>query len=278
VNLRHRLPAPLAVLLVVAAPAAYGEEVVRASGTGTALGAMRRLGADFAAANPGLRVEVLPSIGTSGSLHALAQGALDLALAGRPLEPAEAALGLEAVPYARTPFIFAVGPQVGVTGITASDLARIYRGELTTWPNGQRVRVVLRPRTDVDSAILRGISPEIAAAIELAQKREGLLVGVTNQDCDEIVARTPGAIGPTSLTQILTETSPPTALAWNGAAPTVRNLASGGYPLAKTLFAVHRASPSPAVRRFLEFLASPQARRILEETGNAPPPAVERGR
>jgi phosphate transport system substrate-binding protein len=267
---RSHFRAAFAAALLAAAPAAHAEEVLRASGTGTALGAMRRLGTAYASANPGRRLDVLPSVGTTGALQALSQGALDIALAGRPLEPAEQALGLEAVPYARTPFVFAVRPGVGVTGVTAGDIARIYRGDLPTWPNGERVRVVLRPRTDVDSAILRAISPEIAAAADLAQKREGMLIGVTNQECNEIVARTPGAIGPTSLTQILTETERLTALAWNGVSPTVPNLASGAYPLAKTIYAVYRVPPSPEVRRFVAFLASPEARRILEETGNVP--------
>jgi phosphate transport system substrate-binding protein len=276
---RPHLRATFAAVLLAAAPAVHGDEVLRASGTGTALGAMRRLSDAYAKANPGRRLVVLSSVGTTGALQALSHGAIDIALAGRPLEPADQGLGLEAVPYARTPFVFAVGPRVGVTGITAGDIARIYRGDLLTWPNGERVRVVLRPKTDGDNAILRAISPEIAAAVDLAQKREGMLVGVTNQECNEIVARTPGAIGPTSLTQILTETERLTALSWNGVAPTVLNLASGAYPLAKTIFAVYRAPASPEVRRFLAFLASPEARKILEETGNVPLPVPqEKGR
>jgi len=40
----------------------------------------------------------------------------------------------------------------------------------------------------------------------------------------------------------------------------------------KTLAAVVRAPPSPSVRRFLDFLGSPEARGILERTGNLPLP------
>jgi ABC-type phosphate transport system substrate-binding protein len=99
-----------------------------------------------------------------------------------------------------------------------------------------------------------------------------MLMAVTNQECDEILARTPGAIGLTSLTQVLTEERPLTLLAWNGVAPTLPNLASRAYPLSKTLVVVVRGPPSPAVRRFLAFLGSPAARKILEETGNLPLP------
>jgi phosphate transport system substrate-binding protein len=261
-----------AAILLFACVDARAEQELRVSGTGTALGALHRLAGTFERANPGHRLHVLPSVGSSGAIGAVADGALDVAISGRPLRAPEQARGLVAVPYARTPFVFAVGPRGGVSGISAGELVRIYRGELTTWPSGERVRPILRPSTDVDDEILRAISPEMASAVESAHRREGMVVALTNQECNETLARTPGSIGPTSLTQILTEEKPVVPLAWNGVAPTVANLASGAYPLVKTLVAVVRASPSPPVRRFLAFLGSPEAREILERTGNLPLP------
>jgi phosphate transport system substrate-binding protein len=162
------------------------------------------------------------------------------------------------------------GPRSAVSGLTAAQAARIYRGEVATWPGGERVRLILRPRGDADDLLLRAISREMSAALDAALSREGMLVAATNQECDEMAARTPGALAPTSLTQILAEGEPLEPLAWNGVAPTLANLASGAYPLEKRLQIVVRASPSPAVRRFLAFLGSPQARKILTDTGNLP--------
>jgi phosphate transport system substrate-binding protein len=258
------------VALAPTAPGADG--VVRATGTGTALGAMRRLAPAFEKANPGHRLQLLPSLGSSGALKALADGAIDMALSGRPIKPDEQALGLVAVPYARTPFAFVVGPRAGVTGITAAEAARIYSGAQERWPNGERVRLVLRPRVDMDTGIVAAISAEMAAAVDVAMARDGMLMAATNQDCHEIVVQTPGSIGPSSLTQIMTEDPGLVPLTWNGVAPTLRNLASGQYPLQKTLFLAVRAPPTAAVRCFLSFLASPEAARILEATGNLPLP------
>jgi phosphate transport system substrate-binding protein len=264
--------AALGVAVAIAAPAAAADPAppLKASGTGSALGTMRRLAAAFARASPGDRLEIVPSLGTSGAIKAVVHGALDLALLGRPLEPAEKALGLASFPYARTPFVFVAGPRTGITAITAEEALRLYRGEVTQWPSGERVRLVLRPRMDADTAVLRGISREMAAAVDAALAREGMLVGATNQESDDLVARTPGALGQSTLTQIVAEDEPLRPLAWDGAAPTLANLASGAYPLSKTLELAVRASPSPAVRRFLGFLRSPAARGILEETGNLP--------
>lgn len=254
--------------LLFAAPGVRAEGVLRVSGTGTALGTMRRLGAAFEMANPGARVEILPSVGSSGAYRAVADGALDVGISGRPPRPAERAGGVRTMAYARTPFVFAVGPRSDVKGITVDEAVRIYRGELQRWPDGERVRLVLRPRHDVDTIILRSISAEMSAAVDVALSREGMLVAATNQQCDEILLRTPGAIGPTSLTQVVVEGGVLVPLAWNGVPPTLENLASGAYPLEKTLYLVVRKSPEPAVRRFLGFLSSREARTLIERTGN----------
>jgi phosphate transport system substrate-binding protein len=266
-------PAAVAALLLACARDAAADETLRASGTGSALGAIRRLASAFAAASPGDRLTVLPSVGSSGAVKAVAQGALDVGLLGRDPGPQEKArLGIAAIPYARTPFVFVVGPRSGVSGIAAEDAARIYRGELTAWPSGERVRLILRPRTDVDTEVVRAISREMAEALDVAFAREGMLMAATNQECDEMAAVTPGAFAPSTLTEIVADGLPLAPLSWNGVAPTVENLASGAYPLEKRLYLAFRSSPRPAVRRFVRFLASPQARKILTEAGNLPLP------
>jgi phosphate transport system substrate-binding protein len=269
-----RNPALLAIaLLSTTSPAPAGAAVLeplRISGTGSSLGALRQLAEAFEKAHPDQPVRIFPSVGSSGAIKAVADGALDIGISGRPLQPAEQAGGLLALAYARTPFVFAVGPRVGATGLTAAELARIYRGEVSAWPDGERIRLVLRPRTDVDTLYVRSISGELDAAMEVALGREGLLMAATNQDCNDALNHTPGSLGPSTLTQLLTENRPIRALAWNGVAPTLEHLASGAYPLSKPLRLVVRTSPSAAVRRFIAFLGTPTAARILERTGNLP--------
>ncbi len=264
----------LSVMVAVAAwPAEAGDpaaEPLRISGTGSSLGVLRRLADAYQKRHPGQTVRLLPSLGSAGAIQAVAEGALDLGIAGRPFLPAERDLGLVSLAFARTPFVFAVGPKVTATSIGPAELARIYRGETLTWPDGTRIRLVLRPRADVDTAFVRAISPELDAAVELAMNRDGMLMAATNQDCGELLARTPGSIGPSTLTQLVTETETLRALAWNGVAPTLENLASGAYPLVKTLRLVMRGRPTAAVQSFVDFMGSPEARRIVERAGNLP--------
>lgn len=272
-NVTRRLTLLAILVGPLLAPApARGESELRVAGTGTALGTMRALAEPFARAHPGFSLRVYPSVGSSGAMKAVAAGAVDVGLSGRLPRPEESALGIVTVEYARTPFAFVAGPRVDVSGVSAAEVVRIFRGEMVHWPGGERVRLVVRPRGDVDTFLLRAISPEMDAAVEASLAREGMLVAVTNQECNEAVARTPGSIGPSSLTQVLTESLPVKMLAWNGIAPTTESLARGTYPLVKPLYLVLRPSASPAVRRFLSFLGSEEARGILERTGNVPVP------
>ena len=286
---RSRLARPLlAALLALAAPptasAAGGSDpgpgdrlVIRVSGTGTALGPLARLAQAFEAANPDIRLRILPSVGSAGAVRAVAAGALDLGFSGRALHPAERDLGVVAEEVARTPFLLATGPRAGASAMTAGELARILRGETRTWPGGERIRLVLRPASDADTLFIRALSPELAAAVDRAHERPGMLMAATNQDCDALLARTPGSLGPSTLAQLLTDAPGLTPLAWEGGAPTLANLAAGRYPLAKPIVAVRPAAPSPATSRFLAFLRSPEGGRILEAAGCLPV-AAPRGR
>jgi phosphate transport system substrate-binding protein len=264
----------IAALLACAQPlgasAARAEDVLRVSGSGSWLGAVARLAPAFAKANPGARLEVIPNLGSGGAMKALAAGELEIALSGRPLKPEERERGLLAIEVARTPFVFVAGSAAGVTGLTAAELVRILKGEQAAWPSGERIWPVLRPASDADTGYLRSLSPALSAALTVAMARPGQLLAPTNQQSDELVARNPGGLGMSTLAQITTEPRGLTALAWEGVPPGLATLAAGKYPLVKPLFLVLPVKPSAAERRFLGFLATPEAKRLLRAAASQP--------
>jgi len=273
------LPAALGLCAAVLAlpGTAGGEVLVRVGGTGTAIGVMARLGQAFEKENPGHRLVLPPSVGSKGAVQAVASGALDVGVGGRALKPEEMASGVQATAFARTPFVFASGPRAGAIDLNAGELARILRGETTTWPGGERIRLILRPAADADTLFIRAIAPEVAAALDAALVRSGVLVAGTNQECEEAIAKTPGSLGPTTLLQMRTENRLLAKQSWNGAEPSLDNLASGAYPLAKTLYLLTLPSAGPGARRFIGFLGSAEARRILREAGSEPVPFAPPG-
>jgi phosphate transport system substrate-binding protein len=262
-----------ALLLLVAAllpTPLLAQETIRIGGTGTGLGTITLLAAAFQKKHPEIKIRIMPSIGSSGAIKATAQGALDIGLNGRPLTNEESGLGLVVTEYAETPFVFAVRKDVPVRSLTSAELAQIYAGTMTSWPNGEWVRVVLRPASDADTIIARGLSPEMNAAVANALVREGMLMAATNQESNEMIDKTSGSIGFSTLTQIMTEKHPVKALAINGVEPGIKGGPNRKYPFMKTLSLLAKPTAPPTVLRFIEFVRSPEGAQILHKTGNIP--------
>ena len=246
---------------------AAAAEEFKIGGTGAALGTMRLLAEAFGAGNSDIRITIAPSLGTSGGIKAVVNGAIGLAVSSRPMKDSERKLGAVEMEYARTPFVFAVSTKSRVTAITSSELADVYAGKITVWADGSLIRIVLRPASDVDSEMVRSISPAIGRGLAAAMARPGMPVSATDQDAADAIEGFPGAVGPSTLAVIVSEKRALRALKFDGREPTPINAASGAYPYYKRLFFVTATQRPAAVSRFLAFVQSPAGRRILESNG-----------
>ena len=158
--------------------------------------------------------------------------AIALAVTSRPLNENERRLGVSQLEYARTPFVFAVSAKSAVRSITRIELAGIYSGRILKWPDGSAIRLVLRPPSDVDSEIVKSLTPALEQGLAAAEKRPGVQFSVvTDQDAAGDLERIPGAIGPSSLALILSERRALRALQLDGVEPTPSNAVAGAYPL-----------------------------------------------
>lgn len=285
---RFFLPLAAAVLLVVSGPcpvarclwasessgaARPGGAVnlvgtVKVGGTGCAMGTMNKLASAFSRKHPGVSVVVVPNLGSSGGMRAVAKGALDIGLSSRPLREREVEQGLRAREYARTPFVFATANGGTSGGLTLHELADIYAGRLNAWPDGSQIRLILRPWGDSDTKALADMSPEMAEAVKAAHSREGMIIAVTDQDSADLIEKVRGAIGSSTLALIVSEKRPLKPLSIDGAKPTLESLAGGSYPYSKPFFMVTGPGTSPAARAFYDFVLSEEGRAVLARTGN----------
>jgi phosphate transport system substrate-binding protein len=250
--------------------AVQAEDVVRVGGAGSGLGAMKILAEAFERSHPGTRIKVLPSLGSSGGIKALVHGALDVAVSGRPLKGEELKTGVVAVELARTPFVFVVHNKVNKRDITTRELEMIYNGQLLKWPDGTRIRLVLRPASDTDSIIIGTISTKLEQAVKAASVRHDMIMEVTDQEAAEAVSKIPGALGASTIAQIETEKLPLKVLSFNGITPTLDALAAGRYPVTKPLYLVTAPKTPTAALQFVQFTRSAQGRAILAQTGALP--------
>ena len=247
---------------------AQAASTLRIGGNGSGLGAMKLLAKAFQDAHPEVTVTVLSSLGSSGGIAALLKGALDLALSARPLSAQEQGAGAVEEEYASTPFLFAAHRNVTQTGITQNELANFYSQESPKWPDGTRIRLILRPKNDSDTALVQRISPALDQALQKALSRPGMVSALTDQDSLDDIGRMPGSLGGATLTEIMTEHRPVRVLSFNGVKPTLENLSNGSYPLAKKFYLATTAKTSAQARQFAAFLRSSRARDILAKSGN----------
>jgi phosphate transport system substrate-binding protein len=265
----HALAIAIAIALLLGfAVRGTAADAIRIGGSGSTLGTMQLLADAFAKQDPEFRAAIVPNLGSSGGIRALAAGAIGLAATSRPLRDAERKLGLAEIEYGRTPFVFAVTTRSMVTAITLRQLADIYGGKTASWPDGTPIRIVLRPASDIDTDMVKGVSPELRQALSVAEQRPGVAFSVTDQDAANDIEKIPGAIGPSSLALILSEKRSLRALKLEGVEPTAGNIASGVYRYHKRMFLVIGAKRPPAVQRFIAFIRSPAGRRILTQTGH----------
>lgn len=253
-----------ALLLVSGIPTvAVAAEQLRIGGSGSGLALVRQIGDAYMKQHPGVQVKMVSSLGSTGGIKAVGEGALDIAVSSRPPRPEEK--GFEAVKIAITPLVFATAPGVDQKNITTTDLEQMYAGVKTTWPDGSRLRLILRPEKETDTKILRGISPAMDRAMTSALARHGMIMAVNDQDNLRMLERTPGAVGPITLAMVLAEQSSLNVLSYNGVKPGAKTVASGQYPLRRELYLVTRPSKNAAIQQFIAFVRSPAIRPLLDQ-------------
>ena len=237
-------------------------------GTGAALSPMRRIADAFEQAHPEISVEVLPSLGSRGSIKALLAGSIDIALTARPLKETERVRELREELYARTAVVLATPRYNPVTGITVDELSAILTGEQTTWADGTTIGLVMRPLHSAHNRILIAIYPRLAAALEQATRRPGVPLAYTVQESADMIEAHPGGLGTADMSVLLGENRRLKALALDGVAPSFQSVLDGSYLLVKSFYFVTASEPGAAVRQFQAFLLSADGLALLRATGN----------
>jgi len=248
--------------------AANAQGTLRIGGTGAAVGTITQVAAAFQKKYPDVRFVFPPSLGSSGAIKAVIAGALDVGLNSRPLTEAERRHGLVLVEYARTPLLLVTSHKGAGVNFTLKQIASLYTGDITSFPDGTPIRVIMRPETEMDIHLIRGLSPEMDQAVQEAQSREGMSVAITDHDNAEMLVKTRGSLGWMTMAQIMSENLDLAPLPIDNIPPSQANFASGKYPLFRSFSVVTGAQPTPLAKSFLEFLFSAEGREILLKNGH----------
>jgi phosphate transport system substrate-binding protein len=243
-------------------------QTIKIGGTGGALGTMHVLAEAFKKSHPEAKVIVVPGLGSGGGRKALLGGAIDIAVTSKAGKDAEKLEGAVAVLLGRTPFVFATAKKNAVSALTTQELVDIWNGKTTAWPDGSRLRLILRPENDSDSDVLKKISPAMEQALKSALSREGMKIAITDTESADALEAIRGALGTSTLALLISEKRPLKALSLNGVTPSPKTIANGSYPLFKSIYVVTAAKPSELTAEFMRFLRSPSGREIVTQLGH----------
>jgi phosphate transport system substrate-binding protein len=258
-----------ALLIALACGTAQSADLVRVGGTGMALGALRALGERFAASEPSLTVEVLPSLGTPGGIKAMLAGEIDIALTARALTAAESAAGAREANCMTTALVFATSHPTAST-ISRRRLSTVYAEAAPKWDDGAPLKVILRSRASSEMPLLVKSFPELEAPFESAYKRPGMPVGTTDQENAEIAERTVGSLAIITLLQLKAERVRLRTLSLDGVMPAAETIADRTYPLPLRVCLVVTARPNDATSRFIDFISSAPGQALLRASGAEP--------
>jgi phosphate transport system substrate-binding protein len=237
-------------------------------GSGAALGTLQATLQALTRLGLAVPSRVVSRLGSAGSLRAVEQGALDVALISRPLQVDERMRGLQAVEYGRTPFLLATS-MPGVTGLTRAQLAGMIEDPRSTWPDGTPVRVVLRPKSDGDYALLSSMGPLVELALARAATRTGMVVAITDQEAVDAVARLHGGLGTSSLSLLRSGNLRLTELSLDNVAPTVANIENASYRIVNRMHIVTLGAPKGMAVDVIRYLQSADGLAMLAQLGHS---------
>lgn len=237
-------------------------------GTGAALGFMRKIGEAANQDDPSLKIQVLPSIGSTGGVRALTENVLSLALVGRSLTPAEVLGGVSEAVCFLTPFVFVTSTS-GVSDISRADLISYFAADRPTWRTGAAVRVILRPVSDAATPFLSELLPGMAEALARARTRGEIPVAASDQDNLELAASVADSLAGAPLVQLLAEPAPLTRLSLDGVPPTVDHMTRGVYPRGYRICVARGRAPSDDALRLIAWMRKPGLEAFYASLGMA---------
>jgi phosphate transport system substrate-binding protein len=237
------------------------------AGSGSNLVLTRALAAAFRVQHPEARLVVHDSIGSTGAVRAVADGAIRIGLIARPLREDERALNLDVTPYARVPIIFLAHPDVRDRDITRPELVQSLRGERNAWRDGTPLVWLLRERGDAGTEIAAHHIEGLLQAHEEALATHRFRVLFHDDDMARGILGVRGALGISDLPAARAHTPTAPILTLDGVAATCENVRLGRYPLFKDLAFVTRGEVDATSRAFLVFASSPEGRAIIEAGG-----------
>lgn len=260
----------LGLTLVAPLPAPTSEKIVVDGSTGV-MPLVAALAKAYQERYPAAVVEMGEGLGTKARLQALEEGKINIALASHGLVVEELTRrGMVVHEIAKVAVVFGVNASVPVANVTDAQICDVYAGRITSWKELGGPDIAIAPRTrpdsEVDAEVVRG---KIACLKDL-KMTDGVRVMPRSGDMAKELAATVGAVGMTTTTVVEQSRGQIRAVSLNGVIPSAENVEGKTYTLTRDSFLVTKATPPPAVSKFVEFVRSSAGAAVIVANGAVP--------
>ncbi len=245
---------------------------IRLAGSGTAQPLIKILAESYRKGHPDVLFDFLPEMHSGGGIKGVNDKLFEVGLVSREPTAEEKALGLTFAAVSSDGLALAANP-AGVTAssVTTQQVKDVYSGKITNWAQlgGADAEIVVLDRNEDESAklILRKYLLGPVEQLPITDRAVAL-----NQESDMVegLLKTPHTFGYLSLGYLISQELPITILSLDGVKPSVESIASGAYHMVRPLGVVVRPDAEPAVKDFVTYLTSADAKRVMQEKGFAP--------
>jgi len=272
-NVSHGSHLLTAVLLALLSPplSAWATDTIVLDGSTGMLPLARALAKAYQQKSSDPTVELGKGLGTGARIRALAEGKIEIALASHGIAADDIQKGnLKVLEVAKGAIIFAVHASVPLVKITDSQVCDVYGGKIRNWESlaglNTPIAVLTRPPTEVDPEVIRA---KIGCFKELKEVETAKIMA-RGGDMAKGLAETPYSIGMTSMTVVEQSGAKVKALTFNGVAPIPENVRNGSYFLTRDFLFVIKADTKTTVKKFVDFVLSPEGDRVILDNGAIP--------
>jgi len=243
-----------------------GEKGILKVAGGTAhIPVMKEAAKKIMTAFPGIQITIAGG-GSGVGIKQVGEGLVDIGNSGRnPTDAEITKYGLKPVQWAIDGVAIVVNPKNNVKSVTKDQAKDIFSGKIDNWKwlggNDQPISIYTRDEASGTREVFwkKGLEKG-----DISSKAH---VVVSNGAMKTAVAQDPFSVGYVSVGHIDETVAP---VAFEGVPPTLETVKSGQYVISRGLYSITKGAPAGLARKFLDYLFTPEGKKIISEKGFIP--------